>query len=102
MSPLTIFGLVWLGFGLLSIAIAVRKKLNVLPWILFGPVFGFVGVIMVLHVAEAKMFAGSWSADGSTYYGAGFGGYADGGIGFSGGHHGGGCGFDSGSHSGFC
>jgi hypothetical protein len=98
MSPLTIIGLVWLGFGLLTIAIAVWKKLNVVPWIVGGPIFGFVGVFMVLAQAGAK--TGSWSADGSTYYGAA---YGAGGLGFSGGHHGGGgCDSGHGGYGGFC
>jgi hypothetical protein len=101
MSPLTIFGLVWLGFGLLTIAIAVWKKLNVVPWILVGPVLGLYGIVLVLVQAGAKARAGSWSADGSTYYGAGYGG---GGFGFDHGHHGGVGGFDGGhgGHGGFC
>jgi len=102
MSPLTTVGLVWLGFGLLTIAIAVWKKLNVMPWIIFGPVLGLLGVVLVLTQAEAKMFSGSWSADGSTYYGGVYGGYGDGGFGFNDGHHGGACGFDGGGHGGFC
>jgi hypothetical protein len=103
MSPLTIVGLVWLGFGLLTIAIAVWKKLNVVLWIVLGPLLGFAGVFLVLSQAQAKMFGGSWSPDGSTYYGAAYGGYPGGPIGFGDGHHGGGCGFDGGgNYGGFC
>jgi hypothetical protein len=94
MSPLTIF---WLGCGLLTIAIAVWKKLNVVPWILVGPVLGPLGIILVLMQAAAKTSAGTCSADGSTYYGG------DGSIDFSGGHHCGLGGFDGGGgHGGFC
>ena len=103
MSALTIVGLVWLGFGLLTIAIAVEKKLNAWWWVVPCSLLGFVGVFMVLALAGAKTH--SWSVDGSIYYGAAAaGGFAGG---FDGGHHGGHsghCGFDGGhgGQGGFC
>jgi hypothetical protein len=43
-----------LGFGLLSIAIAVWKKLNVGQWILLGAIRGFVGIGLVPTQSRAK------------------------------------------------
>jgi hypothetical protein len=100
MSAETIVGLVWLGFGLLTIAIAVDKKINAWGWVVPLSLFGPIGVFLVLLLAGAKM-PGS-SADASIYYGAAYGSGVAGGFGggHHGGHHGGGCGFDGG-HGGF-
>lgn len=65
MSPGTIVGLVWLGFGLLIIAIAVHKKINAWGWVVPLSLFGPFGVFPVLALAGAK--TRSWSADGSIY-----------------------------------
>src|ERR1700682_258379 len=54
----------------LSIAIAVWKKLDVVPWIPLGPILGFVGIGLVpMQAGAKKMSATTWSADGSTYQG---------------------------------
>jgi hypothetical protein len=109
MSPIAIFGVVWLSLGLIAVAIAAWKKLNVVPWVFFGPILGLFAIYLVLLQVAGKSRAGRWSADGSTYYGGGVygGGYGAGGIGFTGGHHGGACGHHGGSvghhgGSGFC
>ncbi|MGO9511520.1 MAG: hypothetical protein ACLPXZ_30855 [Mycobacterium sp.] len=108
MSPEAIVGLVWLGFGLLTIAIAVDKKVNAWGWVVPLSLFGPIGVFLVLSLAGAKARAGAYSADGSIYYGAAayggglFGGFDGGHGGHSG--HSGHCGFDGGhgGHGGFC
>jgi hypothetical protein len=106
MSAETIVGLVWLGFGLLTIAIAVDKKISAWGWVVPLSLFGPIGAFLVLSLAGAKARAGAYSADGSIYYGAAA--YGGGLIGgFDGGHHGGHgghCGFDTGhgGHGGFC
>jgi hypothetical protein len=54
MSPIAITGVVWLSFGFIAVAIAAWKKLNVVPWVFFGPILGLFAIYLVLLQVAAK------------------------------------------------
>ncbi|MDT5337902.1 MAG: hypothetical protein QOD90_3407 [Mycobacterium sp.] len=71
MTPLGIIGLIWLGFGLFTIGVAIRVKLRpLLMWIIAGPLFGPFSVFWLgAGIAQKKRLRAY--DDGSSPYGAG-------------------------------
>ena len=71
MSPLEIIGLIWLGFGLFTIGVAVRMKLRpVLMWVVAGPLLGPFSLFWLgAGIAQKKRIP--THDDGSSRYGAG-------------------------------
>ncbi len=70
MSPLGIIGLIWIGFGLITIAVAVRMKLRpLLMWIIAGPLLGPFSLFWLgAGIAQKKRIPPY--NDGSGRYGA--------------------------------
>ena len=79
MSVMGIIGLVWLGFGLITVAIAVRQKLPIVLWIIAGVVMGPFSLFWIAAAIANKRRLPSYD-DGSSPYGAG-GTYGAGGFG---------------------
>ena len=80
MSPLGILGLIWLGFGLFTIGVAIRKKLRpLLLWIVAGPLLGPFSLFWLgAGVAQQKRLppykSGAGPDGGGGFYLGGFGG----------------------------
>ena len=71
MSPLGIIGLIWIGFGLFTIGVAVRMKLRpLLIWIIAGPLLGPFSLFW-LGAGNAQKKRIPPYNDGSGRYGAG-------------------------------
>ncbi|TRW78843.1 hypothetical protein FK535_23905 [Mycolicibacterium sp. 018/SC-01/001] len=69
MSALGIIGLVWLGFGLLTIGLAIRMKLRpLLLWVIGGPLMGPFSLMFVAMGVEQKRAIPRYD-DGSGNYG---------------------------------
>ena len=81
MSPFGIIGLIWLGFGVLTIGIALRMKLRPLMlWVIAGLLLGPYSLFWVGAGVALKKRLPSYDNGSSRYGGGGF----IGGAGFGG------------------
>lgn len=79
MPVIGIIGLIWLGFSLLTVAIAVWQKLPLVLWIFAALILGPWSLLWVARAIANKRRLPSYN-DGSSRYGAG-GPYGGGGFG---------------------
>ncbi len=70
MSVMGIVGVIWLGFALITVAIAVRQKFPLLIWIFAGVILGPYSLFYVGAMVAKKRRLPSYD-DGSSPYGAG-------------------------------
>jgi multisubunit Na+/H+ antiporter MnhG subunit len=79
MSVMGIIGLIWLGFGFITLAIAVRQKLPLILWIIAAVILGPNGLFWVAAAIAKKRRLPPCRLGSSPYgaggaYGGGFGG----------------------------
>ena len=67
---MAIIGLIWLGFGLITVVIAARQKLPIVLWIVAGLLLGPYSLFWLGAAVANKRRLPRFSG-GSTRYGAG-------------------------------